>query len=83
VFIAFPPRFESRCATARVYRGFACFVLARPDRTFADAAAAFFARAMRCAFVMFFAAVFPPIAPVFLKNSNISVSDPNLSTPAD
>jgi len=50
-------------------------------RTFADAAAAFLARADRCAFVIFLAAVFPPVAPVFLKNSSIYVTDPNLSTP--
>jgi hypothetical protein len=37
---------------------------ARALRTFAEAAAAFFARALRCAAVIFLAVVKPPLAPI-------------------
>jgi hypothetical protein len=56
-----------------------CVARAFALRTFADAAAAFLARALRWAFVICLAAALPPCAPVFLKNSSISVTEPNLS----
>jgi hypothetical protein len=57
------------------------FAFAFAVLTFAEAAAAFLARALRWAFVMRLAAFFPPAAPDFLKYSSSSVIDPNLSTP--
>jgi hypothetical protein len=48
------------------------------ERTLALAAAAFFARAVRSALLIRLAAALPPCRPVSLKNSSISVREPNV-----